>query len=103
MGLAFFKGYWLKSVLTFILILTIYQTSSSKEVGNLSPIAIGFVLIAVIMMGMNISGASLNPARTIGPAVVSVWEFPWEQLWIFIVGPIVGGVLAALAHRVLTD
>ena len=97
------QGLLVEIFLTFILIHTIFQTSFSSDAGNMSAVAIGLVLVGVIMMGMNISGASLNPARTLGPAVVSFSEFPWDQFWIYIVGPLTGGVLAALVHRVLRD
>ena len=69
----------------------------------MAPIAIGMTLVFSIMMGGNITGASLNPARTIGPAIISGAAFPWSQLWLYIAGPIAGGVLAAVVHKVLRD
>ncbi|MEM8859601.1 MAG: aquaporin [Chloroflexota bacterium] len=97
------QGVILEAVLTFFLVNTIYHSAVSGKAGNFAPLAIGLTLVFCILMGGNVTGASLNPARTIGPAIISAGVFPWGQLWLYIVGPVAGGVLAALVHRVLRD
>jgi aquaporin Z len=63
-------------------------------------IPIGLVLTLIHLVGIPITNTSVNPARSIGPAVfVGGWAL--KQLWLFIVAPLLGGALGALAHRLL--
>jgi aquaporin Z len=61
-----------------------------------APLAIGLTLTFCILMGGPLTGASLNPARTIGPAIASG---NFSDIWLYIVGPVVGGILAALLYN----
>ncbi|KAE9590903.1 hypothetical protein Lal_00023200 [Lupinus albus] len=91
----------LEIVLTFGLVYTVYATAVDPKKGSLgtiAPIAIGFIVGANILVGGAFSGASMNPAVTFGPAVVS-WT--WTNHWIYWVGPLVGGGLAGLIYEVL--
>jgi len=63
-------------------------------------LVIGLTLTVVHLIGIPITGTSVNPARALGPALI-VGSTPLHQVWLFIVAPLVGGALAALAHRAL--
>ena len=82
-----------EAVLTFFLVSTVLGTAVSGRSGNAYGLAIGFVLAMDILMGGALTGASMNPARTFGPALATG---DLSYLWIYIVGPCVGGVAAAL-------
>ncbi|MEM7801518.1 MAG: MIP family channel protein [Chloroflexota bacterium] len=82
-------------LLTFFLVNTIYHAAVSGKAGNMAPVAIGLTLAFSIMMGGPLTGASLNPARTVGPAIITG---NFSALWVYLVGPPIGGVLAALLH-----
>ena len=90
----------LEAVLTFILMLVILAVSSGpKEKGVMAGIAIGAVVGLEAMFAGPICGASMNPARSIGPAVVSGNH---GGLWIYILGPIAGALAAIPAHRLIS-
>ena len=102
-GVSPVQGFLIEVILTFFLVNTIYHAAVSGKAGNMAPVAIGLTLVFTILMGGTQTGASLNPARTIGPAIISAGVFPWGQLWLYIAGPIAGGVLASVVHKVLRD
>ncbi len=82
-------------ILTFFLVSTIYQTAVYGKAGNLAPVAIGFTLAGSILAGGFYTGASLNPARTLGPALAAgdLSYVPVYLIFIF-----AGGVVAGLVH-----
>ncbi len=84
-------------VLSFLLVYVIGETAVNKNscAANIAPIAIGIAVFMAHIVAIPFTGTSINPARSFGPAVVS-GEF--EDLWIFFVAPIIGGVLAALSR-----
>lgn len=102
-GVSPIQGLILEAILTFFLVSTIFHSAVSGKAGNMAPIAIGMTLVFTILMGGMVTGASLNPARTIGPAIISAGVFPWGQLWLYIVGPVAGGILAAGVHKILRE
>jgi aquaporin Z len=90
-----------EAILTFFLVNCVLNAAISGKAGNLAGLAIGMTLTFCILMGGPLTGASLNPARSIGPAV-ALGHF--THLWIYIVGPLVGAAVAALLYRgVLKD
>jgi aquaporin Z len=89
-------GLVVEAVLTFFLVNTIYQTAVRGKAGNLAPVAIGMTLAFAILMGGPLTGASLNPARTIGPAVATG---NYSDLWVYLAGPVLGGLGAAALYR----
>ena len=96
-------GLVVEIVLTFIFVLVILGVTSSKY-GNSSVagIVIGLTLVLVHILGIGLTGTSVNPARSIGPAVVAALSGntqPIAQLWVFVVGPFVGAALAAVVHK----
>ena len=89
------QGLIIEIILTFFLVNAIYNTAVNGRAGNLAPVAIGFTLIFAILLGEPLTGASLNPARTLGPALASG---NFADLWLYMVGPIVGGILASALY-----
>jgi aquaporin Z len=89
-------GLIIETILTFFLVNTIFNAAVSGKAGNMAGLAIGMTLTFCILFGGPLTGASLNPARTIGPAVVTG---NYADLWVYLVGPIAGAVIAALLYR----
>ena len=89
------QGLVVEIVLTFFLVNTIFNTAVSGKAGNFAGLAIGLTLVLCILMGGPLTRASLNPARTLGPAIVSG---NYADIWLYFVGPFVGGILAALLY-----
>ncbi|COD84704.1 aquaporin [Streptococcus pneumoniae] len=75
-----------------------YILSESKGNGAIAGLVIGLSLMAMILVGLKITGLSVNPARSLAPAVL-VGGAALQQVWIFILAPIAGGVLAALVAK----
>ena len=89
----------LETIATFLFVLVIMTvTSESKGNGAIAGLVIGLSLMAMILVGLNITGLSVNPARSLAPAVL-VGGAALRQVWIFILAPIVGGILAALVAK----
>lgn len=93
-------GLLLEAVLTFFLVNAVLNAAVSGRGGENAGVAIGLTLIFCILMGGPLTGASLNPARTIGPAVATG---DFSDLWVYLVGPVLGAVVAAVLYRVLDD
>ncbi|MBQ8676638.1 MAG: MIP family channel protein [Bacteroidaceae bacterium] len=82
-------------VLTAIFVLVVLGTTDSKKgAGNFAGLAIGLSLILIHLVGIHYTGTSVNPARSIAPAVFAGGD-ALAQLWVFIVGPFIGAVVAA--------
>jgi aquaporin Z len=81
-------------VLTAVFVLLILAVTSKSANATIAGIAIGLALAAANLVGIPITGASINPARSLGPALV-VGGTPLSQVWLFIVAPLVGGAVAA--------
>ena len=98
-------GLLVEIVLTFIFVLVILGvTSKNFKHGSFAGIVIGFSLVLVHILGIGLTGTSVNPARSIGPAIVAALTgntAPIACVWVFIVAPLVGGALAALVHKFL--
>ena len=98
-------GLLVEIVLTFIFVLTILGVTSKKAGhGSFGGLVIGLTLTLVHILGIGLTGTSVNPARSFGPALVALFNgngAPIEALWVFIVGPFVGAALAALVYKFL--
>ena len=91
------QSFLLEIVITFILMVVILEVSQgSKEQGLMAGFAVGFAVLFLALVAGPISGASMNPARSIGPALISGALSP---LWIYIVGPCLGVALAVALFR----
>ena len=85
-----------ETILTFVFVLVVLGTTDSKKgAGNFAGLAIGLSLILVHLVGIHYTGTSVNPARSIAPAVFEGGD-ALSQLWAFIVGPFAGAALAAV-------
>ena len=98
-------GLLVEIVLTFIFVMAIMGVTSSKAGhGSFGGLVIGLSLVLVHILGIGLTGTSVNPARSIGPAIVAAIMGNTEPLacvWVFIVGPLVGGALASVVYRYL--
>ena len=88
-------------VFTFIFVLVVLGTTDAERgAGNLAGLAIGLTLVLVHLVCIHYTGTSVNPARSIGPAVLAGGK-ALADLWIFIVAPFIGAVLAARVWKML--
>ena len=87
-------------ILTFVFIYTILGVTSSKEKGHMAGIVIGLTLAFVHILGIRLTGTSVNPARSLAPAVIMGGE-ALSQVWVFILAPFVGSALATLTYGCL--
>ena len=90
-------------LLTCVFVLAVLGATSKKENGNVAGLVIGGSLALVHMLGIFVTGTSVNPARSFGPALMDAFAggTALAEYWIFLVGPMVGGVLAALLWKFL--
>lgn len=98
-GMTYFQGVIMEIVLTFSLLFTVYATAVDPKKGNVgitAPLCVGLVVGANIFAGGPFSGASMNPARSFGPALVTGI---WKDHWVYWVGPLVGGGLAGFVYE----
>lgn len=96
-------GLLVEIVLTFIFVTAILGVTDKKaNHGSFAGLVIGFTLVLVHILGIGLTGTSVNPARSFGPAVVAAItgnSIPLAQLWVFIVGPLVGAALSAVVYK----
>jgi len=94
------EGCAIEICLTFILVFTVCATAELsgdlQSMGRFAPLVIGYAVLVDHMIGVPFTGASMNPARSFGPAVVGGY---WENQWVYWVGPMVGGVIAAMLYH----
>ncbi len=100
-----FEGDILKSlvieiILTFVFVLTIVGVTSKSENSAVTGIVIGLSLTLVHILGIALTGTSVNPARSFGPALFAGGD-ALKNVWVFIVAPLIGGSLAAVVYRLL--
>jgi MIP family channel proteins len=87
----------LEAILTFFLVIAVFGSAVAGRNGNAFGIAIGFVLAMDILCGGKLTGASMNPARTFGPALALGREH-LAYFWMYVVGPLVGGGIAGVLY-----
>lgn len=91
-------GLLMEIVITFALVFVIFATAvDPRGMGNLAPLAIGLTVLADHLLAVPITGASMNPARSFGPALVSG---EWAGHWLYWAGPLLGGALAGLLYQI---
>ncbi|HSL94988.1 MAG TPA: aquaporin Z [Thermoleophilia bacterium] len=89
-------------VLTAVFILVIHGATDKRAPAGLAPLAIGLTLTLIHLISIPVSNTSVNPARSIAPALF-VGDWALAQLWVFIVFPILGGLIGGLVYRYLFE
>jgi aquaporin TIP len=94
------QGVVVEAILTFFLLWVIFATAADPRgtFKQIAGLAIGFTIVLDILMGGGLTGAAMNPARSLGPEIVSG---NWDDWWVYIIGPFCGGVIAAVIYEVL--
>ena len=95
-GASTLEALWVEMILTFLLVLAVWGTAVDARAPRIGGFGIGLTVTFDILMGGFISGASMNPARSFGPALAAG---VWNSHWIYWVGPLVGGAAAALLYQ----
>jgi len=99
-GYSLVAGLVTEVVLTFMFLMIIMGSTDKRAPAGLAPVAIGLALTLIHLISIPVTNTSVNPARSTGPAIfVGGWAL--EQLWLFWLAPLVGGVLAGFAYRFL--
>jgi aquaporin Z len=88
-------------VATFLFLVCILGVTQAGAPSHLAGLAIGLTLVAIHIVGINVTGVSVNPARSLGPAIVGMGSNPGAlgQVWLFIVAPLIGAGIAGLLFR----
>jgi MIP family channel proteins len=95
-GVSFGTGVLLEAVLTFFLLLAVFGTAVDERAPKIGGFGIGLTVLFDILMGGPLTGASMNPARTFGPALAGGF---WQNDLVYWIGPIIGGIIAALLYE----
>ena len=105
-ALSYVGAFLVEVVLTFVFVIAILGVTDSRfHDGKHAGIVIGLVLALVHLFGLNFTGTSVNPARSLAPAVLQAFDgntTSLQQIWIWILAPLVGAALAALVYKALT-
>nr|AKF17194.1 porin [uncultured bacterium Csd4] len=96
------NGLIVEIVLTTLFVLVVLGATSKTNgaTNNFAGLAIGLSLVLIHLVGIHFTGTSVNPARSIGPAIFAGGK-PLSELWVFIVGPLIGGALASAIWRAI--
>ncbi len=98
-GVSVGMGFTVELVLTFLLVFVVFAVAMDRRAqGALAPLSIGLAIVVIHLVAVPLTGAGVNPARSLGPALVSGF---WTDHWIYWVAPLAGGGLAALVYQVL--
>ena len=92
-GMGFWQAVGMEAILTFFLVSAVYGTAVAKNAPKVGGFGIGLVLLFDILVGGGLTGAAMNPARALGPAVVAG---SWTAHAVWWIGPLLGGVVAGL-------
>jgi aquaporin Z len=95
-------AFLIEVVLTAVFVLVVLFATHKAAIQGAAGVAIGFALLMVHLIGIPLTGTSVNPARSLGPALV-LGGTALSQVWVFIVAPLVGAIIAALIHLFLAD
>jgi len=98
LGFSMTSAFVAEVLLTFIFLLVIHGSTSEKVPKGFAGIPIGLSLVLIHLVGIPVTGTSVNPARSLGPALIAGGT-ALNQLWLFWVAPIIGGLIAAVVWR----
>lgn len=100
------NAFGVETVLTFVFVLAVLGVTSKEKYSNVAGIVIGLSLTLVHLIGIPLTGTSVNPARSLAPAVFAAIyggnSVPLNEIWIYICGPLLGGLIAALVYWFIT-
>ncbi len=99
-GLNLYGAIITEIILTFVFVFTVLGVTRSEKTSAVAGIVIGLTLAFVHIMGIPLTGTSVNPARSLAPALF-MGGVALQQVWVFIVAPIIGAIIAGLTHKVL--
>ncbi len=94
------SGFMAEVAFTFVFLMVIFGSTSEKAPKGFAGIPIGLSLVFIHLVGIPITGTSVNPARSLGPALI-VGGLALNQIWIFWIAPIIGGLLAAAVWKII--
>jgi aquaporin Z len=97
-GCGWAAGLFAEIFLTFLFVYVILAVTNDEKKSNVAPIFIGLALLFVHLLGMRITGTSVNPARSLAPAILQGGK-ALEEVWMFIVAPLVGSALAVCTYK----
>jgi len=102
-GLSMFGAIIVEILLTAFFVLAALGVTSTKATAAQGGIVIGLALVLVHLMGINLTGTSVNPARSLGPAIFYAFEdtIALQQVWVFILAPVIGAVIAGFLWKYL--
>jgi aquaporin Z len=102
-GFSMLSAFAAETVLTFIFLLVIFGSTSAKAPKGFAGLSIGLSLVLIHLVGIPITGTSVNPARSLGPALIVglADTTALSQVWLFWVAPIIGAILAALVWKAI--
>lgn len=103
-GIAIGKSIIVEIILTGVFVFAILGVTSKDEYGRVAGLVIGGALTLVHLLGIALTGTSVNPARSFGPALMAAISGnpePLKVVWVFIVAPLIGGALAAIAWKAM--
>lgn len=94
------RAFITEMILTFLLCFTVFATidPSRADAGGIGPLAIGMAVGVAHLIATPITGCGINPARSLGPALFADHEKAKEDLWVFLIAPFIGAVMAALLY-----
>lgn len=96
------QSFVIELILTFVFVIAILGVTSKTENSSIAGLVIGLTLVLVHILGIGFTGTSVNPARSIGPAIL-VGGDAAKDLWVFIVAPLMGAAIAALIYKFLSS
>lgn len=97
-GISIFGAFVAEVILTFLLVYVVLSVTHRIAVVGFDGLPIGMALVVIHLIGIPLTGTGVNPARSLGPAIFA-GSPALTQLWLFLIAPLVGGVLAALVHQ----
>ena len=100
LGTEWWQALIVEFVLTFVFVLAVVGVTSSEKYQSVAGVVIGLTLTLVHILGIPFTGTSVNPARSLGPALLAGGA-ALDQVWLFIVAPLLGGAAAALVYKYL--
>lgn len=102
-GYSLLSGFIAETIFTFIFLLVIFGSTSTKNIhGGFAGLAIGLSLVLIHIVGIPITGVSVNPARSFGPALITGGT-AMNQVWLFILAPVLGSALSALVWKYVLE